>query len=107
MYVDGGPNPLFRLIRPEPGPASPEEAVAMAKVLAFPAKALLSSGGDLAAKGVERALTPILKKTPGWLLDALALAIGMYSLPAIILGIQYGYITSIWRFLSSLIAHFL
>jgi hypothetical protein len=54
-----------------------------------------------------KVLTPVFKSTPVGLLDALAVAIGVHSVTLIILGIQYGYITSAWRFVASLLAHFI
>ena len=108
MWIDGGPNPLFKLVRPDPRTATAQEAAEMARVVSFPARIVLAgNGGDLVAKGVEKALVPVFKRTPIGLLDALAVAVGVHSVTLIIFGAHYGYITSIWRFIASLIAHFI
>jgi hypothetical protein len=107
MLNPDGPNPQFGWIRPISDPPCPQDAADEAKGFALAPRLFLPSPVDgIAAKGVELTLAPVFRRTPVWLLDALIYALAQASLPAVVLGIHYGYVTSWWHLLWKFATHF-
>jgi hypothetical protein len=115
MWIQDGPNPMMRMwahtlsVVPRDEMTSANDAKAVAKVMVFPAKIVLGTvgGGDLATKLGERVIERALRRRPRWIVEVAALLLAQASLPLVALGVQYGYITSFWKLLSSFLAHLL
>lgn len=105
MYNDVRPTGLGP--RPSSEPASDSDVAFVAKTVAFPVKTVAYPGFDVAGKIAERSVASALNGAPVWLVDTLGIVAFSLIMQAAIWGLYLGYVSSGWKLLSGLVAHYL
>lgn len=88
-------------------PASDADVAFVAKTVAFPVKTVAYPGFDVAGKITEKSVTSALNGAPVWLVDTLGIVAFSLIMQAAVWGLYLGYVSSGWKLVSSLIAHYL